>query len=108
MRAVVYEGPWRVRVRDKPDPRIEHPGDAILKVTRAAICGSDLRSSRPPPSAPRTGAAPRSQAERPRAGWAVPNTGLLEHRAARGLWMLPAAAGLVLGYGIVARAIARS
>jgi threonine dehydrogenase-like Zn-dependent dehydrogenase len=42
MRAVVYEGPFRVRVRDKPDPRIEHADDVILKVTRAAICGSDL------------------------------------------------------------------
>jgi threonine dehydrogenase-like Zn-dependent dehydrogenase len=42
MRALVYEGPYRVRVRDKPDPRIEHPADVVLKVTRAAICGSDL------------------------------------------------------------------
>jgi threonine dehydrogenase-like Zn-dependent dehydrogenase len=42
MRALVYEGPYRVRVREKPDPRIEHPGDVILRVTRAAICGSDL------------------------------------------------------------------
>ncbi len=42
MRALVYEGPYRVRVRDKPDPRIEHPNDAIVRVTRAAICGSDL------------------------------------------------------------------
>jgi threonine dehydrogenase-like Zn-dependent dehydrogenase len=31
-----------VKVRDKPDPRIEHPDDVILRVTRAAICGSDL------------------------------------------------------------------
>jgi threonine dehydrogenase-like Zn-dependent dehydrogenase len=42
MRALVYEGPYRVRVRHKPDPRIEHPDDVVLKVTRAAICGSDL------------------------------------------------------------------
>jgi threonine dehydrogenase-like Zn-dependent dehydrogenase len=42
MRALVYEGPSRVRVRDKPEPRIEHPADVILRVTRAAICGSDL------------------------------------------------------------------
>jgi threonine dehydrogenase-like Zn-dependent dehydrogenase len=38
----MYEGPFRVRVGHKPDPRIEHPQDVILKVTRAAICGSDL------------------------------------------------------------------
>jgi threonine dehydrogenase-like Zn-dependent dehydrogenase len=42
MRALVYEGPYRVRVREKPDPRIEHPDDVVLRVTRAAICGSDL------------------------------------------------------------------
>jgi threonine dehydrogenase-like Zn-dependent dehydrogenase len=42
MRALVYEGPYRVRVREKPDPRIEHPDDVILRVTRSAICGSDL------------------------------------------------------------------
>jgi threonine dehydrogenase-like Zn-dependent dehydrogenase len=42
MRALVYEGPYRVRVREKADPRVEHPADVVLKVTRAAICGSDL------------------------------------------------------------------
>jgi len=42
MRALVYEGPYQVRVREKPAPRIEHPDDVVLEVTRAAICGSDL------------------------------------------------------------------
>jgi len=42
MRALTYEGPYKVRVTKKPDPRIEHPDDVILEVTRAAICGSDL------------------------------------------------------------------
>ncbi len=42
MRALVYEGPYRVRVREKPAPVIEHPDDIVLRVTRAAICGSDL------------------------------------------------------------------
>jgi threonine dehydrogenase-like Zn-dependent dehydrogenase len=42
VRALVYEGPFRVRVRDKPLPRIEHGDDVVLKVGRAAICGSDL------------------------------------------------------------------
>jgi threonine dehydrogenase-like Zn-dependent dehydrogenase len=42
MRALVYEGPYRVRVREKPVPAIEHPDDVVLRVTRAAICGSDL------------------------------------------------------------------
>ncbi|NII39757.1 threonine dehydrogenase-like Zn-dependent dehydrogenase [Curtobacterium flaccumfaciens] len=42
MRAMTYRGPYRVRVDDKPDPRIEHPNDAVIRVERAAICGSDL------------------------------------------------------------------
>ncbi len=42
MRALTYQGPYRVQVENKPDPIIEHPQDVILKVTRSAICGSDL------------------------------------------------------------------
>jgi threonine dehydrogenase-like Zn-dependent dehydrogenase len=42
MRALTYEGPYRVKVRNKPDPRIEHPQDGIVRVRAAAICGSDL------------------------------------------------------------------
>jgi threonine dehydrogenase-like Zn-dependent dehydrogenase len=42
MRAMTYRGPFRVRVDDKPTPEIEHPQDAIVRVTRAAICGSDI------------------------------------------------------------------
>jgi threonine dehydrogenase-like Zn-dependent dehydrogenase len=39
---MTYQGKRKVRVESKPDPRIEHPQDVILDVTRAAICGSDL------------------------------------------------------------------
>jgi threonine dehydrogenase-like Zn-dependent dehydrogenase len=42
MRALTYHGPADVRVTSKRDPEIEHSNDAILRVTRAAICGSDL------------------------------------------------------------------
>ena len=42
MRALTYDGPYRVKVRSKPEPRIEHPQDGIVRVTSAAICGSDL------------------------------------------------------------------
>ena len=42
MRAMVYRGPYKIRVEDKPMPAIEHPNDAIVRVTLAAICGSDL------------------------------------------------------------------
>jgi len=42
MRAMVYRGPYRIRVEEKEMPRIEHPNDAIVRVTKGAICGSDL------------------------------------------------------------------
>ncbi|HEX6758811.1 MAG TPA: alcohol dehydrogenase catalytic domain-containing protein, partial [Propionibacteriaceae bacterium] len=42
MRAMVYRGPYKIRVEEKDVPAIEHPNDAIVRVTLAAICGSDL------------------------------------------------------------------
>jgi threonine dehydrogenase-like Zn-dependent dehydrogenase len=42
MRAVVYEDVGKVRVDDLPDPGIEEPTDAVVRITASAICGSDL------------------------------------------------------------------
>ncbi len=42
MLAMNYRGPYRIRADRKPHPRIEHPHDAIVRVTRSCICGSDL------------------------------------------------------------------
>ncbi len=42
MKAVVFHGVGDVRVETVPDPSIEHPTDAIVKITTSAICGSDL------------------------------------------------------------------
>lgn len=43
MLAMNYRGPFRVRAdRNKPMPEILHPNDAIIRVTRSCICGSDL------------------------------------------------------------------
>ncbi|MGV1010640.1 MAG: zinc-dependent alcohol dehydrogenase [Dermatophilaceae bacterium] len=42
MRAVTWQGRDDVQVTDVPDPRIELPTDAIVRVTSTAICGSDL------------------------------------------------------------------
>ena len=42
MRGVVFEEVRRVRVDDLRDPVIEEPTDALVRVTTAAICGSDL------------------------------------------------------------------
>jgi threonine dehydrogenase-like Zn-dependent dehydrogenase len=42
MDAMDYRGPNRVRVERKPVPTIQHPRDAIVRVTRSCICGSDI------------------------------------------------------------------
>jgi len=42
MLAMDYRGPYRVRLSEKPMPQILHPRDAIVRVTRSCICGSDL------------------------------------------------------------------
>lgn len=42
MRAVVFAGEGEVRVEDVPKPSIAEPGDAVIKVSLTAICGSDL------------------------------------------------------------------
>jgi threonine dehydrogenase-like Zn-dependent dehydrogenase len=42
MRAVVFNGPYDVSVETVPDPRILEPGDAIVQVVAAGVCGSDL------------------------------------------------------------------
>jgi threonine dehydrogenase-like Zn-dependent dehydrogenase len=42
MRAVTWHGKRDVRVDTVPDPGIEHPTDAVIRVTSSGICGSDL------------------------------------------------------------------
>src|SRR5271166_648239 len=42
MRALCWHGKGDVRVDTVPDPKIQHPRDAIIKITACAICGSDL------------------------------------------------------------------
>jgi hypothetical protein len=42
MRALCWHGKEDIRCDRVPDPAIEHPRDAIVKVTSTAICGSDL------------------------------------------------------------------
>ena len=42
MKATCWMGVHRVEVRDVPDPEILNDGDAIVRVTSTAICGSDL------------------------------------------------------------------
>ncbi|MQA64037.1 MAG: alcohol dehydrogenase catalytic domain-containing protein [Actinophytocola sp.] len=42
MKAVVYEGPNDVAVKQVDEPRVEQPTDVIVRITSSAICGSDL------------------------------------------------------------------
>ena len=42
MRALVWNGKEDVRVETVPDPKLEQPTDAIVRITSTAICGSDL------------------------------------------------------------------
>jgi glutathione-independent formaldehyde dehydrogenase len=42
MKAVIYNGPRDVTVKQIDDPRIEQPTDALVKITTTNICGSDL------------------------------------------------------------------
>lgn len=42
MKALVYDGPRSVSVTNVPDPRLERPTDAIVRITTTNICGSDL------------------------------------------------------------------
>ena len=42
MKALTWQGTRNVTVEEVPDPVIEHPTDAIVRITSSAICGSDL------------------------------------------------------------------
>lgn len=42
MKALTWHGKHDMRCESVPDPKIQHPRDAIIKVTACAICGSDL------------------------------------------------------------------
>lgn len=42
MRGVVLHAPGDVRVEDRPDPVIEEPTDAVIRITATCVCGSDL------------------------------------------------------------------
>lgn len=58
MRATVIHGAGDVRIEDVPDPVLRQPTDAVLRVLRACICGSDLwpyRSMEPSPEGRRIG-----------------------------------------------------
>ncbi|KWV48446.1 alcohol dehydrogenase [Bradyrhizobium macuxiense] len=42
MRAIVYQSPGNVTLQDVAPPQLQHPGDALVRVELAGICGTDL------------------------------------------------------------------
>lgn len=42
MRAVVFDGPYKVSLQDRPIPEIQDPKDIVVRVTYTALCGSEL------------------------------------------------------------------
>ena len=46
MKAIVFNGPWRIDIEDRPKPTCVEPTDAIVKVSLAGICGSELHMYR--------------------------------------------------------------
>jgi alcohol dehydrogenase len=42
MKALVYNGPGEKSLQERPKPRIEAPTDAVVRITRTTICGTDL------------------------------------------------------------------
>jgi Threonine dehydrogenase and related Zn-dependent dehydrogenases len=42
MKASVYYGKGDIRIESVPGPEIEGPTDALLRITHACVCGSDL------------------------------------------------------------------
>jgi alcohol dehydrogenase len=42
MKALVYQGPGKKALENRPKPQITAPTDAIVRVTKTTICGTDL------------------------------------------------------------------
>lgn len=42
MRAAIYNGPHDISIGERPDPRIQQPSDAVVRVVLGCVCGSDL------------------------------------------------------------------
>lgn len=42
MKAAIFNGPKSISVGERPDPKVEEPTDAVVRVVRGCVCGSDL------------------------------------------------------------------
>jgi hypothetical protein len=68
MKALVYHGPGKRALEDKPKPVIKAPTDAIVKITKTTICGTAFVP------APAAGATPAEQANAGRTAYAEERT----------------------------------
>jgi alcohol dehydrogenase len=42
MKALVYRGPGQKALEDRPKPALQAPGDAVVRIVKTTICGTDL------------------------------------------------------------------
>lgn len=42
MRATIFNGPGNIELGERPDPQIQEPTDAVVRVVLGCVCGSDL------------------------------------------------------------------
>lgn len=42
MKAVIFKAERQIELGERPDPTIQNPTDAIVRVVRGCVCGSDL------------------------------------------------------------------
>ncbi len=42
MKAVIFNGPRSIELGERPDPKIQEPTDAVVRVVLGCVCGSDL------------------------------------------------------------------
>jgi alcohol dehydrogenase len=42
MKALVHQGAGSISVEERPRPKLEQPGDAVVKMVKTTICGTDL------------------------------------------------------------------
>jgi alcohol dehydrogenase len=68
MKALVYQGPGLRSWEEKPDPSIQQPTDAIVRIDSATICGTDLHILKG--DVPEV--QPRSSVTRPWEPWSRP------------------------------------
>jgi alcohol dehydrogenase len=42
MKALVYRGVGDIALEERPDPQLKQPGDAVVRLVKTTLCGTDL------------------------------------------------------------------